>query len=259
MILPPFLSAIRQQSVCFRLLTLPPTQAVAKATLWEKVVSAPSLLTLRTLLLKATRSPNLEPSNIYRSPSLQVICRPKYAGTMLLVHPSSSWSDFPLMWPKDVVSYTLSGADNERFLEHFRYIIIASQLLNDHVGPSSSLATPIGGNTLSSSFAGISVSTNGAIVVASLSFAFALLVHWARGGSKAEFHIERLSILLSVTAIIALVSYAYATRKWMQFLRRQAIDAASALVVTAQALESSSSSVFTMIQEVELVARGYSM
>ena len=158
---------------------------------------------------------------------------------------------------KAAVNSTLGSADNERFLEHFRYIIIASQLLNDHVGPSSAFSLPTNPVPPTSKFANISATTNGASIVASISFTFALLVHWARGGSSPGFHFERIALVLVVATVLATVAYFYATRQWLQYLRRQAIDAASTFVANAQALESSSSSVFTMIQEVELVSRGY--
>lgn len=176
---------------------------------------------------------------------------------MLSVPPFPSWSRTALTGLKAAVSSALRSADNERFLEHFRYIIIASQLLNDHVGPSSTLAPPTGGSPPISQPPSLSVTTNGALVVAALSCTFALLVRWARGGSRTEFYFDRLSILLAVTVILALASYIYAARQSLYYLRRQAIHAASTFVANAQALESSSSSVFTMIQEVELISRGY--
>ena len=56
---------------------------------------------------------------------------------------------------------------------------------------------------------------------------------------------------------MATAFYAFAKRQWLKFLRHQAVEAASALVGNAQALDSVSSASVVLIQEVELVSRGY--
>lgn len=51
--------------------------------------------------------------------------------------------------------------------------------------------------------------------------------------------------------------YGYVTRKWLQSLRQQAIEATTSFVANIQSFEGSSTSVLALIQEVELVSRGY--
>jgi hypothetical protein len=46
-------------------------------------------------------------------------------------------------------------------------------------------------------------------------------------------------------------------RQWLQYLRQQAVEGASAVVTNLQAFEASTSSALALIQEVELVSRGY--
>lgn len=53
--------------------------------------------------------------------------------------------------------------------------------------------------------------------------------------------------------------YAYITRQWLQYLRRNAIDTVSSFVENLQSFESSSTSLLGLIQEMELVSRGYRM
>jgi hypothetical protein len=53
--------------------------------------------------------------------------------------------------------------------------------------------------------------------------------------------------------------YAYARLRWLQYLRHQAVDCATLLVSSAQDFDASASATITLIQEVELVSRGYRM
>ena len=53
--------------------------------------------------------------------------------------------------------------------------------------------------------------------------------------------------------------YYYFRRQWLQFLRVQAIEGASSLTTNAQDFDAAASAGITLIQEVELVSRGYNM
>ena len=66
--------------------------------------------------------------------------------------------------------------------------------------------------------------------------------------------------MLLVTAVfvaIAVVTYAYLRRQWLKFLRRNAVTAASGLTANWQAFEVSATTALSLIQEVELVSKGY--
>lgn len=68
------------------------------------------------------------------------------------------------------------------------------------------------------------------------------------------------ALLITITiGILGVVSYAYMRRHLLLYLRRQAIDTASDFVINAQSFGSASSSMIALIQEVELVSRGYRM
>ena len=74
-----------------------------------------------------------------------------------------------------------------------------------------------------------------------------------------QFNQTRAAIVLVIVGLLAIALYAYARRQWLQYLRRQAIESVSRFAATVQLFEAASSSIFTLIQEVELVSRGYRM
>ncbi|KAL2357714.1 Mysoin-binding motif of peroxisomes-domain-containing protein [Cryomyces antarcticus] len=161
-----------------------------------------------------------------------------------------------------VANSTLGRADNARFLEHFRYIIVASQLLNEHPGQSTfkGLAmrppTP-SGTTITANYQVVSTSLTGAAVTALTAFALVWLIHWARGSLQSGFSRGRWLLVLTAFTIVATLLYTHARRQWLQYLRQQAIDGASMIVARTQVFEASTTSALTLIQEVELVSRGY--
>lgn len=158
--------------------------------------------------------------------------------------------------PQKAVNSRLGRADNERFLERFRYAIVASQLL----GEQGSLRTT---NIPSSAdrrrgpqeFNASTIDPAGATLTGAAAFVLVWLVHWSRPGN--QFSKARLVVVVLVSAAIATAAYRYTRRQWLQYLRREAVEGASALVTNLQTFESSTSSALALVQEVELVSRGY--
>lgn len=158
-----------------------------------------------------------------------------------------------------MVNSRLGRADNARFLERFRYIIVASQLLNAHslLGqgnfPSREITLPApdlpqhGTLTLS-----------GTAATAATAFALAWMVHWVRGGKQGT-GLGRIAILLSVVGVLAAISNAYVRRQWLQYLRQQTLSELSHFVSVSQEFDTAASAALTLVQEVELVSRGYRM
>ncbi|KAF2750581.1 hypothetical protein M011DRAFT_492029 [Sporormia fimetaria CBS 119925] len=156
------------------------------------------------------------------------------------------------------VNSRLGRADNQRFLEQFRYLIVASQLLSEQGGlrttaiPTFSTEAPFPLPTLKTG----SINLTGAGLTAATAFLLVWLIHWSRtrphGLSKGRF-----VVVVAVSAAAATICYAYARKQWLQYLRQQAVEGASILVTNLQALETSTSSALALVQEVELVSRGY--
>ena len=95
------------------------------------------------------------------------------------------------------------------------------------------------------------------MVTASTAFALVWLIHWSRDQKTNSFHKGRISFVITTFILVGTVLYAYARRQWLLYLRQQAVKAASTVVTNLQAFNSSSSAGLVLIQEVELVARGY--
>lgn len=156
------------------------------------------------------------------------------------------------------VNSRLGRADNQRFLEHFRYLIVASQLLSEQ-GGLRACAIPsfaIDDGARSHEFKLATTNLTGAGLTAATAFILVWLIHWSRSRTSG-FSKGRFLVVLLVFAAIATTCYAYVRRQWLQYLRQQAVDGASTLVSNLQAFETSTSSALALIQEVELVSRGY--
>jgi Mysoin-binding motif of peroxisomes len=97
----------------------------------------------------------------------------------------------------------------------------------------------------------------GAVVTASTAFALVWLIHWSRSGRMAGFSKSRLAVVLIAFVLGGTVLYAYAKRQWLQYLRQHAVNVGQTLVTNMQAFNSSSAAALALIQEVELVSRGY--
>jgi hypothetical protein len=95
------------------------------------------------------------------------------------------------------------------------------------------------------------ISPTGAALSGATAFLLVWLVHWS------GLRTGRLLLVVVVFAAVATAVYGYMRRQWLQYLRQEAVDGASALVTNLQAVEASTSSALALIQEVELVSRGY--
>lgn len=70
---------------------------------------------------------------------------------------------------------------------------------------------------------------------------------------------SQICLLASVAVAITLTLYYYFRRQCLHYLRIQAIESASSLTTNAQDFDAAVSAGITLIQEVELVSRGYNM
>ncbi|KAI7511540.1 hypothetical protein KC347_g3282 [Hortaea werneckii] len=175
--------------------------------------------------------------------------------------PQSTLSRIHTTW-SIALNSRLSRADNAKFIEHFRYVIVASQLLNEYLDHGSlprSADTELGGDGVQdeSGIPDVKTSLYGAFAVAAFAFALVYLIHWARSGHSSFLSHGRVALALAVFALVAFVGYAYVRRQWLKFLRRNAVASVTTLTSTWQAFEVSSSSALGFIQEVELVSKGF--
>ena len=159
------------------------------------------------------------------------------------------------------VNSRLGRADNARFIEHFRYVIVASQLLNEYLDQGSLPPTipshGLDGASETTSIPSVTSSLYGAAATAIVAFALVYLMHWARSGRNGFGSQSRVALVLMVFLLAAFVGYAYVRRQWLKFLRCNAVAEITTLTANWQAFEVSTSSALSLIQEVELVSKGY--
>ncbi|EPS27999.1 hypothetical protein PDE_02944 [Penicillium oxalicum 114-2] len=153
----------------------------------------------------------------------------------------------------------IARGDNERFLEQFGYVIVASQLLNEHSAPSYTSAADVLTTSQPAELPSLSTTfgVQGAVVTASTSFSIVWLLHWGRSKTGSGLNLRRFGILLILVPVLGVFFYAFAKRQWLKYLRHQAVEAAGAFVRNAQGFDSAASASVVFIQEVELVSRGY--
>lgn len=136
---------------------------------------------------------------------------------------------------------------------------MASGLLNEQPIPNKASNIVSSPNSMApmEQFKAVQSDVNGVLLTGAAAFIIVWLIDWARRGRNDGYQTGRVSVVTTAFTAIALVTYAYVRRQWLKYLRRQAVDAASALVTNLQAFHASMTSSLSFIQEVELISRGY--
>ncbi|KAB5580490.1 Mysoin-binding motif of peroxisomes-domain-containing protein [Coniochaeta sp. 2T2.1] len=169
--------------------------------------------------------------------------------------PSGRISSLHNKYSKAVAS-TIDHADSTKFLEQFRYTIVASQLLNgqsilgqQHLIHHQSDDPPVAHMN--------NPTTTGLILTASGALILAWLVSWVYSGGYSHLTRKRVLATVVLLVIAAILSRAYVKQQWLRYLQEQAATEVSTLVSRSQDFDSASSAAAALIQEVELVSRGY--
>jgi hypothetical protein len=68
-----------------------------------------------------------------------------------------------------------------------------------------------------------------------------------------------MAIFLVIVGLLAVVSYAYMRRQWLQYLRQQTLAEISEFIVKGQEFDAAAGGALALVQEVELISRGYRM
>ncbi|QIW95866.1 hypothetical protein AMS68_001384 [Peltaster fructicola] len=170
-----------------------------------------------------------------------------------LQHIHDTWST--------AINSRLRRASNAKFLEHFRYILVASQLLNEYLDqgsfppPDAAEVVSTDGVAAESGLVYAATSPVGVLAVGLTAFALASLLSWTRASGLISK--SRAALVLVVYILLAVAGYVYCRRQYLKYLRRRALEAATSLTASWQGYEVSSTSAISFIQEVELVSKGY--
>jgi Mysoin-binding motif of peroxisomes len=160
-----------------------------------------------------------------------------------------------------IIETGLSRTEDESFVDHFRYLIIASQLLSEQSRPGSFdplLHTP-GANTRPADVSVGATSLEGSIVAVAISFALVWVIHWSthvRSSSLTSSWVRGCLAILFVAFGLVLV-YVYSLRNASRRTHRSTTNAVSSFVDHAHTFDGVTSTSLKLVQEVEIVARGY--
>ncbi|PHH63717.1 hypothetical protein CDD81_5589 [Ophiocordyceps australis] len=153
------------------------------------------------------------------------------------------------------VTASIDRADNAKFLEQFRYTIIASQLLSGHsllVPRSTGQPLP----TLAYSDNPL-LSTEGIIASVLGALAVAVILSWLRNSVQWHMSRKRMAFLFLVLAVTAFLGQIYMRRQWLRYRREQALCEMATFVSNSHDFDSAIEATLSLVQEVELVSRGY--
>ena len=170
-----------------------------------------------------------------------------------------------LKYPLQILFRRILGWTNTaNFLEQFRYIIVASQLLNDHSKRASyrtqDLPKPLGGDL--SIFQGQNkhfVPTfRGLFLTTLAAFVGVYTIQWLRAWVLSTTPLSG-AIALLIFTIFALGIYAYVERRERHHVQDHTVRCASCLTACMQDFDDATSASMTLIQEVDLLSQGYNM
>lgn len=153
---------------------------------------------------------------------------------------------------------TLTRADNKRFLEQFRYMIVASQLLDSYTLGQQSRVAVHSSNAMPLVTPAVGAHNMAGAILSTIYAFFAIgLLNWTRPYGGIRFIRGRLvaaSLVIVVTTILLIV---HAKRQWLQKLRKQILQHTANYLLKSHDFDAIASSAFLLVQEVELVSRGY--
>lgn len=199
-------------------------------------------------------SPGFAPTGI---PMVRSRFRNKVPQSLNLEIPSTSSVD---IWRKSystAVAHRIDRHDNTKFLEQFRYTVVASQLLSGHSitgqKPSPSRLPPAPQNPDSGAAL---IDPTGALGAVLTALAIAFAISWLVGGGG-PLNKKRLALVVFFGAGAAGIGRVFMRRQWLRYRRHQALSEVTTFVSNAQEFDETTAAAITLVQEVELVSRGY--
>ncbi|KAK7459211.1 hypothetical protein CaCOL14_002840 [Colletotrichum acutatum] len=198
------------------------------------------------------------PSSPEFAPTGRPMVRSRFRNNPLRVDiPTKAASDksYRLSYSTAVAS-RIDRADNSKFLEQFRYTIIASQLLSGHSILSQNHASSRSANmAIDGNPADKLLDSTSAVVVVLGALALVVSINWLAG--TGSLNKRRTFVILLVFVIAAGIAHVFMRRQWLRYRRLQALSEVTAFVSNSQEFDSATGAAIALVQEVELVSRGY--
>ncbi|KAL2263408.1 hypothetical protein VTK26DRAFT_6950 [Humicola hyalothermophila] len=154
------------------------------------------------------------------------------------------------------VASRIDRRDNRKFIEQFRYTIVASQLLSGHSIAGQHSYSSRQKDTAEAQETAPTTPT-GLLVTAAAALVVALVVKWVYSGGYVHLTKKRVGFTAIMLVAVASVSHVYLRQQWLRYLKNQALAEVKTFVSRSQDFDSASSAALSLIQEVELVSRGY--
>jgi hypothetical protein len=101
--------------------------------------------------------------------------------------------------------------------------------------------------------------TTGVLATAAAALVVAWMVRWVYSGGYENLAKKRVAFSGVVLAAVVVVAQVYVRQQWLRYLRNQALAEVITFTSKSQDFDSASSAALSLIQEVELVSRGYRM
>lgn len=136
-----------------------------------------------------------------------------------------------------MVAASIDRADNAKFLEQFRYTIIASQLLSGHSGLSQHHFHANGPPASTSDKDDSLLSTEGIIASVLAALAIAIILSWVAESGVTR---KRLVFLIIICAAGILVGQIYMRRQWLRYRRSQSLAEITTFIETSHSFDSAS-------------------
>lgn len=160
------------------------------------------------------------------------------------------------------VTARIDRADNQKFIEQFRYTIVASQLLSgqsvaglnhfyrNQDASDGSTKGQQNNDVILPNSTGLIATAAGALVVA-------LGIRWLCLGGYTRLTKRGVLITVVVAVAVGMMAHFYIRKQWLRYVRNKALAEVATFVAKSQDWDSATSAALSLIQEVELVSRGY--
>ncbi|KAK5053211.1 hypothetical protein LTR84_002185 [Exophiala bonariae] len=141
---------------------------------------------------------------------------------------------------------------NEEFLERFRYLIVASQLLSNDPKPRRQRPNE---QTIDPP----PLSIKGVLISAGLSFSIAWFLHTLRRQQRGQTSFPLSQLLAYATLLCGgcIIFIYFARRQYLEFVRQSAGSILGKLILTSHDIDGVANEGLRFAQEVEVVSRGY--